>query len=163
MNIRVRARDLLSLQPSKAPTSLGEKKLPTRPCATCPHLLPALPSSHSLPSSHAASLTASSSLRTLHMLFPLPGTHSSPSQPHGSFLRSQFKCHLLRRLSLVSFFIYFIFWCLRVACGILVPPQGIEPAPPALEPWSLNHCTSKKVPWPDYLRALPYSALVCDI
>ena len=30
------------------------------------------------------------------------------------------------------------------ACGILVPRPGIEPAPPASETWSLNHCTPGK-------------------
>ena len=32
-----------------------------------------------------------------------------------------------------------IFWLCLVACGILVPPPGIEPASPALEMRSLNH------------------------
>ena len=44
-------------------------------------------------------------------------------------------------------FIYFIFfWPCPTACGILVPPPGIEPAPPALEAWSLNHWTAREVP-----------------
>ena len=33
-----------------------------------------------------------------------------------------------------------------MACGILVPRPGIEPAPPALEVWSLNHWTAREVP-----------------
>ena len=35
--------------------------------------------------------------------------------------------------------IVFFFWLRRVACGILVPRPGIEPVPPAVEVWSLNH------------------------
>ena len=34
----------------------------------------------------------------------------------------------------------------QVACGILVPRPGIEPAPPALEVWSLNRRTTGEVP-----------------
>ena len=34
----------------------------------------------------------------------------------------------------------------HAACGILVPQPGIEPAPPALWAWSLNHWTTREVP-----------------
>ena len=40
----------------------------------------------------------------------------------------------------------FFFWLHCTACGILVPRPGIEPAPPALEAWSLNHWTAREVP-----------------
>ena len=33
-----------------------------------------------------------------------------------------------------------------LACEILVPPPRIQPAPPALEAWSLNHWTATEVP-----------------
>ena len=33
-----------------------------------------------------------------------------------------------------------------MACGILVPQPGFEPAPPALEAQSLNHWTAREVP-----------------
>ena len=33
-----------------------------------------------------------------------------------------------------------------MACGILVPRPGIEPAPPALEAQSLNHWTAREAP-----------------
>ena len=33
-----------------------------------------------------------------------------------------------------------------VACGILVPLPGIEPASPALGRWILNHCATREVP-----------------
>ena len=33
-----------------------------------------------------------------------------------------------------------------MAYGILVPLSGIEPVPPAVEAWNLNHWTSKEVP-----------------
>ena len=32
------------------------------------------------------------------------------------------------------------------ACGILVPQPGIEPMPPAMEGWILNHWTAREVP-----------------
>ena len=34
----------------------------------------------------------------------------------------------------------FLFVCL-FSCEILVPPSGMEPVPPAVETWSLNHWT----------------------
>ena len=40
----------------------------------------------------------------------------------------------------------FFFWLHRVACRILVPQPGMEPVPPALGDWSLNHWTSREVP-----------------
>ena len=43
-------------------------------------------------------------------------------------------------------FLFFIFWPSLVACGILVPQQGIKPSPPTLEGWSLNHWTTTEVP-----------------
>ena len=41
-------------------------------------------------------------------------------------------------------FIYLYFG--HAARGILVPQPGIEPAPPAVKAWSLNHWTSREVP-----------------
>ena len=41
---------------------------------------------------------------------------------------------------------FFFFWPRRAACGILVPRPGIEPMPPALRAWSLNHWTASEVP-----------------
>ena len=40
--------------------------------------------------------------------------------------------------------IYFFFF-LATLCGILVPQPGIEPVPPAVEAWSLNHWTTREV------------------
>ena len=40
----------------------------------------------------------------------------------------------------------FFFWLRRVACGILVPPPGLEPVPPAVEARNLNHWTLREVP-----------------
>ena len=31
-------------------------------------------------------------------------------------------------------------------CGVWLPPSGIEPVPPALGTWSLNHWTAREVP-----------------
>lgn len=39
---------------------------------------------------------------------------------------------------IISYFFPF-FWSCHVAWGILVPPPGIEPVPPALEAWIPNH------------------------
>ena len=36
--------------------------------------------------------------------------------------------------------------CVIFFCQILVPWSGIEPAPPAVEAWSLNHWTAREVP-----------------
>ena len=38
------------------------------------------------------------------------------------------------------------FWLCHPACGILVLWPGIEPMPPAMEVWSLNHWTAREVP-----------------
>ena len=43
-------------------------------------------------------------------------------------------------------YFFFFFWPRRAACGILVPRPGIEPMPPALRAWSLNHWTASEVP-----------------
>ena len=40
---------------------------------------------------------------------------------------------------------FFFFWPRFVACGILVPRPGIEPAPPALKAQSLNRWTAREV------------------
>ena len=36
-------------------------------------------------------------------------------------------------------------WLHCAACGISVPPTGIEPLSPALEAWILNHLTAREV------------------
>ena len=43
-------------------------------------------------------------------------------------------------------FVFFFNLCC-MTYGILAPPPGIELVPPALEAWSLNHCTSRQVSW----------------
>ena len=40
---------------------------------------------------------------------------------------------------------FFFFWSQLAACGILVPQLGMEPKPPALGAWSLNHWTTMEV------------------
>ena len=44
------------------------------------------------------------------------------------------------------FFFFFFFGLCCVARGILVPQPGIEPAPLAVEVWSLNHWTTREAP-----------------
>ena len=51
-----------------------------------------------------------------------------------------------------------------MACGILVPQPGIEPAPPALEGWILNHCTTRKAPENTLLKdMIPFIKTECKI
>ena len=40
----------------------------------------------------------------------------------------------------------FIFWPYRGACGIFVPPPGIEPVPPTVEAQSFNRWTTRESP-----------------
>ena len=49
------------------------------------------------------------------------------------------------KLKNTEFFFFFNFW-LHHACEILVPQTGIQPKPPAVEAWSLNHYTTREVP-----------------
>ena len=42
--------------------------------------------------------------------------------------------------------LFFFFWLHHKTCGILVPPPGIKPAPPALEGQSFNHWTARESP-----------------
>ena len=39
----------------------------------------------------------------------------------------------------------FTFWLLCTACEILVPRPGFEPTHPAMQTWSPNHWTARKV------------------
>ena len=55
-------------------------------------------------------------------------------------------CPSFPRTGSVFLFVFLIVWPCRMACGILVPRPGIEPMPPALEAWSLNHWTTREVP-----------------
>ena len=54
--------------------------------------------------------------------------------------------HKMLTLSHAELKLVFICWLLPTAYGILVPWPGIEPLPPAVEAWSLNHWTSEEVP-----------------
>ena len=65
------------------------------------------------------------------------GCTEGPSQPKDGF-------YLLSFVFFFSFF--FFFWPHCTTCGVLVPPSGIEPLPPALEAQSLNHWTVREVP-----------------
>ena len=46
----------------------------------------------------------------------------------------------------VVLFYFFSFWSCPAAYGILVPPAGMEPTPPALEAQSLNHWITSEIP-----------------
>ena len=64
-------------------------------------------------------------------------------------------------LFLVLFVYLFIyFWLYPTACRILVPWPGIEPAPPALEARSLNHWTTREVPYFIFWKIYPYTFYV---
>ena len=58
---------------------------------------------------------------------------------------ASFKLNHLLKVPSLSFFV-FTFWLHRAAGGILVPQPGIQPAPPAVEAWSLNHWAAREVP-----------------
>ena len=51
-------------------------------------------------------------------------------------------CSVYSPLHLI--FIYFIFWPRHTACGILIPPRGIEPATPVVEAQSSKHWTPRE-------------------
>ena len=59
-----------------------------------------------------------------------------------------------------------VFWPCHEACRVLVPQPGIEPMPPAVEAWSLNHWTAREVWGPGFLRSLihhrPILLLKCN-
>ena len=48
---------------------------------------------------------------------------------------------------LVFGILFLNFWPCCMACRILFPQPGIKPEHPALEVWSLNHWTTREVPW----------------
>ena len=51
-------------------------------------------------------------------------------------------------LNLLQYYFNFMFWFFgREACGILTPWSGIKPTPPCNGRWSLNHWTTREVPW----------------
>ena len=62
-------------------------------------------------------------------------------------------------------FIYLFIWLHRVLVAArmwdLVPRPGIEPRPPALEAWSLNHCATREVPIPLLFKTVLSSMCVC--
>ena len=53
---------------------------------------------------------------------------------------------LFARVFLPMQLLCFLIWPYHTAGGILVPQLGIEPTPPELEAWSLDHWTARKVP-----------------
>ena len=48
---------------------------------------------------------------------------------------------------------FFYSWPRCTACGILLPWPGIEPMPPAVEAWSLNHWTTTEFPGQSFLSS----------
>ena len=48
-----------------------------------------------------------------------------------------------------------------ISCGMrdLSLQAGMEPMPPAMDAWSLNHWTAREVPTVQFLKALPYMSL----
>ena len=50
----------------------------------------------------------------------------------------------------------FFFLLLSMACGILIPPPGMEPGPPAFGTQSLNHWTSREVQRITYIHIIIY-------
>ena len=54
------------------------------------------------------------------------------------------------------------FWPHLAACGDLVPRPGIKPTPPALEAWSLNHWTTREVPFISFCPPPPKKNVSLD-
>ena len=54
--------------------------------------------------------------------------------------------HLFMYLLAICTCFFFFFWPRCMACGIQVPQPEIEPVPPSVEAWSLNHWTTREVP-----------------
>ena len=82
----------------------------------------------------------------------LPGQpYPSRTQSMSLFLKKIFLMWTIFFKSLLSLlqhcfcFLYFGFFG-HEACGILAPWPGIEPTPPALEVWNLNHWVAREVP-----------------
>ena len=67
------------------------------------------------------------------------------SHTHTHILKKEIKQNLYLSFYL-SYTSNFFFWPCHMACGILLLPRGIKPAPHELETWSLNHWRAKKVP-----------------
>ena len=58
-----------------------------------------------------------------------------------------YHCHYWKDYPAITRFPPPFFLVHHMACGILVPRPGIKPASPAVEAWSLNHMTTREVPW----------------
>ena len=69
---------------------------------------------------------------------------------HIYMLLMYFQQYLFSLVLLPTHFFFFFFGPHCEAYGILVPWPEIEPAPPAVEVWSLNHCTSREGPLPTH-------------
>ena len=57
-----------------------------------------------------------------------------------------FTCKEKGSLSFTLVLVSFSFWLHCEACGAFVPQPGMEPVPPALAVWSLNHWATREVP-----------------
>ena len=81
------------------------------------------------------------------------------------------KCTFKNLLNVHFFFFlilpFFFLAASRTACGILVPQPGIEPLPPAVESWVLNHWTTMEVPAALYFFLVIFgsagSSLLCGL
>ena len=89
----------------------------------------------------------------------MPGMDWESLRPTGTSIHTSFCTHNMlpplycvtiiqthgwaNRLHLKSFF---IFWLHCAACRILVLQPGIEPVPPTVEVWNINHWTTREVP-----------------
>ena len=74
---------------------------------------------------------------SLHMLLPLVGTFLPLAPTHLFFF-------------FLNIYLFIYLSVLGLSCGmraLLVAACGIEPGPPALGAWSLNHWTTREVPY----------------
>ena len=58
-------------------------------------------------------------------------------------------------------FCFVFFWMHHVTCGILVPQPGMEPVPPELAMWCLNHWTTREAPSAKILDSYRHRSTSC--
>lgn len=145
MNIQVRARDFLCGSPPRLPPLTWSKSAPSSSWAlTRPAPISSLPS--------PPTPTSLQPHGPPHCFLQPPGLckccslcHSTHSSLANTWLFPQVSAQMSSsQETLPSQLVYF--WCLRVACGILVPPQGFEPAPPVLEARAITTAPPGKSP-----------------
>ena len=69
----------------------------------------------------------------------------------------------LTSLKYNSGWFYFVFWPHCAACRILVPQPQIEPLPPELEAWNLNHWKAREFPPLLIFKTSFFLSILCEL